>query len=359
MRNLLRIDFFKLGLNQPTVDTRFRLMYNSFFHALEELGCCVTYCESKPNKDANVLVVPLGDGQDKSSALAMGVFGGPIILYSSPAAEWFRRGFLNRWRDRILFAYGFDVSEFSASMYARLGIPYYHLPFASTPSVMRPLGLQKMYDVAFVGSAGSGTGRHSYIGPLMRAIRSRKVLLIGPGWEAYGFPPQFIAWGDLLNIVYNVTHICINISNDEEKIGPDRRLDANNRLFDLAMAGCFQISNAPQVVRCYFDETEVVAVDPPDEWVAKIMYYLDHPSETEVFCVAARSRALAEHTWQHRAKQFLKMIQNHLPAWQESRTKTSQWVKIARQCDTILSPYGVHKAISKLQRKLKRRLCRS
>ena len=212
----LTIDFFLLGLNHPAVNAWFRGMYESFFQALEALGCRVTYSDVHPNKDADVLVVPIGGGQDRSSAQAMQAFGGPVILYVDAATEWFRKGFLERWRDRILFAYGCDASEFSPRMYAQLGISYYHLPFASNPAVMRPLGLPKLYDVVFVGNAGSGTGRHSYAESLMQAAHSRKVLFIGPGWERYGFPSQCIAWGELLNVVYNLAHICVNICNDEQ-----------------------------------------------------------------------------------------------------------------------------------------------
>jgi hypothetical protein len=352
----LTIDFFILGLNHPAVDAWFRGMYNSFFEALEECGCHVTYSNAKPNENADVLVVPMGGGQDKSSAQAMQTFGGPVILYVGAADEWFRRGFLERWRDRILFTYGLDASEFSPRMYAQLDISYYHLPFASNPAIMRSLGLPKLLDVVFVGNAGSGNGRHNYAEPLMRAARSRKVLFIGPGWERYGFPSQSIAWGELLNMVYNLAQICVNISNDQEKLGIDRRLDGNNRLFDLAIAGCFQVSNAPQVVRPYFDEREVVAVDPPDEWVSAIMYYLDHPAETEPFRVAARKRGLAEHTWQHRAKEFVEMIEAHLPAWQQSRSISSRWREMARLRDTTLPPYGVREGMAKLQRRIRRGL---
>lgn len=354
----LTIDFFLLGLNHPAVDAWFRGMYNSFFEALEECGCHVTYSDVKPNQNADVLVVPMGGGQDKSSAQAMQTFGGPVILYVGAADEWFRSAFLERWRDRIVFAYGVDRSEFSMRRFGELGISYYHFPFASNPAVMRPLGLPKLYDVVFVGNAGSGSGRHNYVEPLMKVAGNRKVSFIGPGWQRYGFPSQSIAWGDLLNIVYNLAHICVNISNDEGKMGVDRRLDANNRLFDLAMAGCFQVSNAPLVVRCYFDESEVVAVDPPEEWVSAIMYYLDHPAESEAFQIAAWKRALAEHTWQHRAKKFVEMIDTHLPAWPESQHVTSFWRGIARLRDTTLPPYGVGEGMAKLQRRIRRGLRR-
>lgn len=300
---------------------------------------------------ADVLVVPTGGGQDKSSAKAMHGFGGPVILNVGAAAFWFRKSFLERWDEQILFVYGNDCSEYSPRVFNEIGITYYHLPFASNPAIMKPLNLAKFYDIVFFGNAGSGTGRHNYVEPLMRAINKERVLLVGPGWERYGFPSQSIAWGPLLNTVYNLAHVCINISNDEQKIGSDARLDANNRLFDLSMAGCFQVSNAPQVVRRYFSESEVVAVDSPSDWVDAVLYYVNHPDETKPFKLAARRRALDEHTWVHRAQKFLKMIETHLSDFKISDSKTFSLKKISRIRDTHLPPYGLKELFVKMQRR--------
>jgi hypothetical protein len=348
----LRIDFFSMGLEDPIIRCWFGGMYESFFNALRIAGCLVTLSSEKPRKNADVLVVPMGGGQDKCSAKAMHEFGGPVILNVGAAAYWFRKSFLERWHEQILFAYGADCSDYSPRVFEESGIPYYHLPFASTPKVMRPLNLPKIYDVVFVGNAGSGIGRHNYVEPFMRAINSERVLLMGPGWERYGFPSQSIAWGELLNIIYNLSHICINISNDEQKKGSFQRLDANNRLFDLAMAGCFQVSNAPQVVRRYFTESEVVAIDSPCEWVDAVLYYVNHPDETESFRIASRKRAMDEHTWSHRATQFRQIIEMHLTNRSSSVGQTSVWNHIVRSLDTHTPPYELAELVQKAKRRI-------
>jgi hypothetical protein len=350
----LTIDFFILGFKHPYLNAWFGGMYHSFFEALEEAGCHVTYSSQKPNMEADVLVVQMAGIQDRTNAQAMQAFKGPVVLNVGAADFWFRRDFLDRWRDRILFAYGPDNSQFSTTAFSEKGIKYYHLPFASSSAIMRPLETSKIFDVTFVGNAHSGTGRYQYFDTLFKKLADRKILLVGPGWERYGFPRQTIVWGELLNAVYNLSHVCINISNDNQKEGPTRRLDANNRLFDLAMAGCFQVSNAPQVVRQYFDEKQVVAVDPVDEWVETILHYLDHPEETEPYRLAARQRALAEHTWNHRAEKFLSMIELHLPEWKSSRKPGSLWTDAVRLRDTMLPPYGIVEAYAKARRKVKR-----
>ena len=272
------------------------------------------------------------------------------------AAYWFRTGFLRRWRSQVLFVYGTDHSEWSPNRFAELGIRYHCMPFASNPAVMRPLNLPRMYDVVFAGSARSETGRARYTDLLFDELDPAKALFIGPGWERYGFPNQHIAWGPLLNLVYNLGSICINISNDEQKMGNGtkdfQRLDANNRLFDLAMAGCFQISNAPQIVRRYFDESEVIAIDEPDEWVAAISHYLEHPAEMESLRKRARQRALAEHAWEYRAKSFGDTIKELLPKWRSSPKEFSHWQKLSQIRDLALWPYGSDELMARVRRKV-------
>jgi len=334
---MLKIGFHQFGLNKPTINAWFGGMYRSLFKALEDLGCRVSYTDDEPEPNIDVLVLPMGGGQDKSSVKAMLHFDGPVILNIGAAAYWFRTGLLHRWRDRILFLYGTDRSEYSFTMAQALGLTYHNMPFGSNPEVMRPLDLPRLYDVVFVGNADSGVGRHQYTKLLLEELHDRKILLLGSGWEAYGYPFQTIAWGELLNSIYNLSSICLNIANDEQKDAASApRIDANNRLFDLAMAGCFQISNAPQLVRHYFDESEVVAIDSPAEWVSAVRYYLDHPDETQPFRLAARQRALAEHDWKHRAKNFVDEIHLQLSRRQEAPANPSAWRKVLRRRDAVM-----------------------
>ncbi len=337
----MHIDFWKLGLANQYVNAWFGGIYGSFFRALERAGARVTLSTAAPDRKADVLVVPIGGEQDMLSAQAMNCFQGPTVLYVPPGHAWFRHGFLNRWREYILFAYGTDFSNISPNLYKTIGIEYHCLPFASDSSVMRPLdGIPKLYDVVFAGNPASGTGRHKYIEALMKRSSEVKVQLIGPGWERYGYPFQCVAWGDLLNQIYNMARVCVNIVNDEQEAGPETRLDANHRLFDLAMAGCLQVCNAPQVVREYFDESEVPAYDDPEEWVSAVLYYLEHPVEAHERQTAARCRALAEHTWDHRASKFIKLVENSLNDWESRSHAKSFGLSIGRYRDTVLPPYG-------------------
>ncbi len=192
----LKIDFYKLGLEQPNINTWFGGMYRSFFNALRECGCVVTYSEHSPNMGADVVVIPMGGGQDKDSIKAIKHFNGSVIMNIGAADYWFKKKLLKRWKERILFMYGTDLSDFSVQQGESVGISYYHFPFGSNPQIMRPLSLAKLYDITFVANADSGLGRRKFIAPLINAAKSHKILLLGSGWEDFGYPVQSIARRD-------------------------------------------------------------------------------------------------------------------------------------------------------------------
>jgi hypothetical protein len=302
------INFFSLNLGNPSVDAKFGRMYRSFFRGINDHGWQVIYSDDCPSPKADILVVPMGGGQDFGSVQAMRRFAGPVVLYVPPAHEWFDQCLLNRIFGRVIFAYGTDCSNFSKKMYARVGIDYHYLPFASDPEMMKPLHLPHPYDVVFVGSLEHATRRMMFLEPLIKALDKRPSLFIGSGWRIYDIPDQLIAWGPLLNIVYNLGKVCVNIHADAQIQGKDMRLDLNNRVFDLAMSGCCQVCDNPEGVRECFSEDEVAIADKPNEWVDLVMHMLNHPADAEAYRQKAFNRALNEHTWYKRAGEFIEFI---------------------------------------------------
>ena len=93
----LTINFFKFGLDNLEINTKFGGMYRGFFTSIRELGHEVNWVNNKSHKKADLLVVPVGGGQERNSAKAIKKFNGPIILYVPSAKEWFSKPFLKRW----------------------------------------------------------------------------------------------------------------------------------------------------------------------------------------------------------------------------------------------------------------------
>ena len=279
----LTINFFNLNLRDPAVQSKFGAVYQSFFNALVEQGCNVVYSDDVPSAEADVLIVPMGGGQEYSSLQAINCFTGPVILYVPAADSWFDQRLLDGLSEKVLFAYGPDVSTFSHTHYAKIGMPYYYFPFASDPSVMRPLNLNRHYDVVFVGSLAHAPRRLSFLEPLIKAVGQKSFLFVGSGGQEYGFPEQLIAWGALLNLIYNLSCVCVNIHTSSQVKGKNLQVHLNNRVFDLAMAGCCQVCDNSEAVKLCFDEDEVICAKTPSEWVDQVLFMLAHPEVAESF----------------------------------------------------------------------------
>ncbi len=334
---MIKIGFYKLGLDREQINTIFGGMYRDFFSAISDNDefTATHFVDEKDVYSFDIIVLPMGGNQDISSCRVMDKFKHSVILYTPPAEDWFKEKMLKRWSDKILFVYNTDESDYSRKKYESINIDYVTIPFASNPQKFRPVNVEKIYDVAFVASAESGKGRFKYIDLLMKKAEINKwnVLLLGRGWQKYNIPLQLVAHGELLNLIYNSAKICINISNDEQKLGQDKRLDSNNRLFDLAMAGCFQISNAPQIVRKYFNEDEVCSEDDPEKFIEKITYYLSHENERTAMAEKVMKSARANHLWKSRADKFCQKIKETLS--KNNDNKPSVWMKLYRKIDII------------------------
>ena len=312
----LTLNFFGLNLVNPIVRSKFGGMYESFFAGLVKHKCQIIYSDQIPANNADILIVPMGGGQDYSSLWAMRRFAGPVVLYVPPANQWFDRQLLTRCRPKILFAYGTDASTLSPSLYSQIGISYFYFPFGSDPQVMKPLDIPRQYDVVFVGSLEHAPRRILFFESLMKQIGSRNLLCVGTGWQKYGIPNQLVTWGSLLNVIYNLGKVCVNVHTDTQILGQEKQLDLNNRVFDLAMAGCCQVCDNPDAVRFCFDDDEIVATNDPKEWAKRVIHLVDDSQSAERLRQKVFLRAHRDHMWSHRAKEFLGYILTRLPRWQ-------------------------------------------
>jgi glycosyltransferase involved in cell wall biosynthesis len=349
----MRICFHGLNLSNAEVAARFGGMYTAFFAALSRKGVEVAYSPAGSRPDGDVLVVPVGGGQDREAARAMAAVGGPTVLYVPSAQSWFRSGFLQRWADQVLFAYGTDEAPETKRRYEELGLVYHPLPFASDPAIMRPLGLEEQHDVVFVANATSGEGRHAYVASLVEELGVARVLVVGPGWERYGYPRRSIAWGPALNAVYNLGRVCVNVHNLEQWTNPISRLDANNRLFDLAMAGRPQVCVGPAIAEQYFGTGEVAVADSPQVFVDEVRRLLSNIECRREMAETSRARALSDHTWDDRARMFADWLRESWPVSEAAGCgglRSSLW----RVRDTVLPPYGPIEALQKARRRAAR-----
>jgi len=303
------LNFFRMGMSAPDVALRFMGIYQAQFRGLEAAGARVHFTLDRPDPAADFTVC---SANSADLARAAAETNKPLIVYAPPADQWFDRPLLEQLRGRILFVYGPFTSQSTADHYRQLGLDFHTLPFAADPDLMRPLHLPSQYDVVFLGGLHHRQNYQPFIEPLLAKIPIDRLLFIGTGWKKYGIPPQSVAYGPLVNILYNLGRVCINFHAPEQMRGPADQLDVNNRLFDLAMAGCVQVCDNPQAVASFFTPAEIFAEATPGAWVARVLDCLALPdSQLAPRRHAARAKALAQHTWTHRGRTLLGWIARH------------------------------------------------
>jgi spore maturation protein CgeB len=92
---------------------------------------------------------------------------------------------------------------------------------------------------------------------------------------------------------------------------PHIRLSMSSRAFTAMGLGAFYLTFPTDGIEEMFEpDKELVLFRSSDEMVDKIRYYLEHDEERERIAAAAQARVLAEHTYEHRFRHMLEVIQN-------------------------------------------------
>jgi len=87
---------------------------------------------------------------------------------------------------------------------------------------------------------------------------------------------------------------------------------SSSRPFELASMGCCIVANPYLGIETWFEPgKEVFVVDSADEAVDRYRYLLTHDSERKAAGSAARTRVLKEHTFQHRARQLVGIVESY------------------------------------------------
>jgi len=315
-------------------------MYSSFFAELEKEGMQVKFTTELTEIEGDVLVTGIGGGWEPHAARAMNIFKGPVILNIYNSYICFNRSFLKHWKSKILFAYNPDYATLNFEKYNSVGIKYYDFPFGSDEKVFFPIDVEKKYDITFIGNADSGFGREKYVKALIDLSKRKnyKFFLAGHGWEKYGYEKRIIKHGSDTNLIYNQSKICVNIHNNRQFAGIDIEMDANNRLFDLAMAQCCQISNGELMVSKYFTKEEVLTADDPEIWISYVDRCIENDQLRHTLANNARTKALNEHTWNARAKEFNNLVNRHFLQYNSNQQKVGFFLKLFRIMDQYIVP---------------------
>ena len=193
-----------------------------------------------------------------------------------------------------------------------------HHAFVQTgcdPDVHRPVSLSEEERAAYrcdLSFAGAGYyNRHQ----VFKGLTDYDFKLWGVEWSTRELS-RHVAGGErrfdsqeFMKIVAG-TKVNLNLHSSTTHEGIDPDCDAiNPRVFEIAAAGGFQVCDPCIGLDRHFDfETELPVYRTLKELRERIDYYLAHPEEREAVAQRARERALAEHTYEHRAQQMLRLI---------------------------------------------------
>jgi len=88
---------------------------------------------------------------------------------------------------------------------------------------------------------------------------------------------------------------------------------ASSRPFELSAMQCCVVANPYNGLELWFEpEKEIIIVNSTDEAVDRLRYLLAHDAERERMAQAARDRVLKEHTFRHRARDLVRIVQQYV-----------------------------------------------
>jgi spore maturation protein CgeB len=186
------------------------------------------------------------------------------------------------------FDYVFSHDQGNLGVYEQLGAR--RVGWLATAAVdihiQKRLHLDKVYDVTFVGTI---TPRRKQIIDEISKSVSVNVTNI---WE----PSE-------LNRTFNQSKIVLNIHLSD-------LLNTETRIAEVLGAGAFLVTEKISSSDLVTDGVHAVEVEPGNtqEFVSKIIYFLEHDEERERIAAAGHDHIRAHHTLEIRAKQLIQMV---------------------------------------------------
>lgn len=174
---------------------------------------------------------------------------------------------------------------------------------AANPYIFRPLEIEKVYDISFIGQH---YGERGYWLNLIKNFSKKKKL-------KNNFP---IAHGVKMYLSFNE----INEKYYQSKINlsfapkePPGKI-VNLRTFEICMSGNFQLMQYTPCVEEYFEiDKEIVCWKDRKDLFEKILYYLENEDERKKIAKNGYKRATKHHTWSIRFEKIQSILKKKDP----------------------------------------------
>ncbi|MGE5140464.1 MAG: glycosyltransferase [Rudaea sp.] len=212
-----------------------------------------------------------------------------------------------------LFDYVFLAQRDYIEQY-RLGVDQHAewLPLACDPAVHRPMNLERLYDVGFVGRADPAEPRSA----MLHALQARYSM------NDYHRPYT----REEMATVYNRSRIVFNHSI---------RDDLNMRVFEAMACGALLVTNriGNGLLELFEDGKHLVTYETQEEMLARVAFYLEHEDAREAIAREGQSRVLSEHTYACRAERILSVVFRDAPGARGPLRDASESRRIAQYAE--------------------------
>lgn len=172
----------------------------------------------------------------------------------------------------------------------------------------RPLALTEGDRAAYGADVGYLGYAYANRLALFEQLTSFRIRLWGVGWDrSEALRPYFDprpVHGLKKTKIYNATGVIVNLQSVSYQLD-----GVTCRPFEVAACGGFCISEARRDLSRFFRiGEEMISFEDATDLKTKIAYYLAHPDEARDLAARARARVLAEHTYEHRARQVINTL---------------------------------------------------
>lgn len=190
--------------------------------------------------------------------------------------------------------------------FKEIGFDLRHIPLAGNNHLFYPTQSEKYHDICFIGTLAHGyRGEDKYLYPF---VDKYNFFLAGMQYKNFGVP--FLSY-DQSNDIRNKSKININFHYDYQRFGegsPIDRIDLNQSVYNIALAGAFQICDH-HLVSELFDGSIIVADSA--QWPELIEYYIHHDNERNQLAKQSYEIAIEKHTWKARMQEFLEILNEY------------------------------------------------
>lgn len=184
----------------------------------------------------------------------------------------------------------------------------HYLPEACNPEVHRPVTPTGEDLARFGCDVATAATLYHYRAETLAALADLDLRIWGPVPRFYTGPLRRYAQGRSIFLrdkaaCFNAAKIVVNTLFPMEFDG------LNARAFEIAGCGGFQLITHSEAVARHFEPgREIETFEDLAELRAKVRYYLAHETERRAIAAAGQRRAHAEHTYQHRLRQMLHVM---------------------------------------------------